>query len=600
MRFCESSPVQVPVAIFELTLDPSGAIGMMSASAAFAQLLQLPAANESQLPNLFLDLIHPDDRGALEETLRSAAQHAMAGCWEGRLQTESSLKSVRLELHAPKGGDRKRIWTGIIQDLTDIKALQERFENVLEAAQAYTWRRDLRLGLSQFGVRWGRFSGHAGDESAMQSTEWLAMVHPDDQAEIRAAVEALERGEVAHQTLLYRRRLQDGSWVWLRVHAGISERDGDGRPIALSGVSFDVTAEIEEQRRFQREQIGLRKQLDDTRSELARTAYDLTENIPIGTYTMVLNPGDELAKFRFMSRRFLEITGLTADEARADPLRAFECVHPDHRDDWIEKNINAFVNRIPFSEETRLLVNGQESWVIATSRPRLKPDGTWIWEGVIQDITEQKLAEIALQEANLKLVKSEALRARLQERQQILQDIHDGFGNKLAVARLQLSREAIAASDAARIIDDCVSDLRLIFSSLDTVESNISNVLNRLIVQIDKRIRRLPVILSADIDLPLDARMEPRALLQLSRILQEAISNSLQHADASLILFKARIEDSTIWISIQDDGRGFKLEQKSSGRGLENMNMRALQLGAELLIDPSDSGTCVKLKIPLM
>jgi len=66
MRFCESSPVQVPVAVFELTLDPPCAIKIMSASVAFQQILQLPNANESQLPNLFLDLVHPDDRGTVE------------------------------------------------------------------------------------------------------------------------------------------------------------------------------------------------------------------------------------------------------------------------------------------------------------------------------------------------------------------------------------------------------------------------------------------------------------------------------------------------------------------------------------------------------
>ena len=136
---------------------------------------------------------------------------------------------------------------------------------------------------------------------------------------------------------------------------------------------------------------------------LERTAYELTENIPAGTYTMVLRPGSEMAEFSFMSSRFLEYTGLGRAEALSDPLKAFACVHPEDFDEWVRKNAECFAKRIPFSEECRLVVRGEVRWILAESIPRQRPDGTIIWEGVLTDITRRKLAEKALELSEAKL-----------------------------------------------------------------------------------------------------------------------------------------------------------------------------------------------------
>jgi PAS domain-containing protein len=103
---------------------------------------------------------------------------------------------------------------------------------------------------------------------------------------------------------------------------------------------------------------------------LERTAYELTENMPAGTYTMVLEPGAELARFSFMSSRFLEYTGLEREEALSDPMKAFACVHPEDFDEWVRKNAECFEKRVPFSEECRVVVRGEVRWILAESVPR--------------------------------------------------------------------------------------------------------------------------------------------------------------------------------------------------------------------------------------
>lgn len=135
----------------------------------------------------------------------------------------------------------------------------------------------------------------------------------------------------------------------------------------------------------------------------AQTALNLTEAIPVGTYTMVLRPGAELASFEFMSERFLELTGLKREEALADPLKGFACVHPEDFDEWVRLNVEAFSNRTPFFGQTRLVVNGEVHWITAESVPRTLPDGSIVWEGVLIDVTERVLAQQKLEKRRQEL-----------------------------------------------------------------------------------------------------------------------------------------------------------------------------------------------------
>jgi PAS domain S-box-containing protein len=597
MRFFEDTSVQIPIGIFSLKIERSRGLRFVTANRAFLEILDCASAQMDELATALVSLIHPEDFSSFKATFFDATASHESVTWEGCLRINETLKSVRIEL-CPCGIDLENpLWNGVLLDMTNVSALTARFQSVLKAAQGHIWRRDITTSLSKSALSEPKVAQVDPLQTIAPIDDWRPMVHPNDLPQIDAAIRALECGDVKHQTLAYRRMLEDGSWSWWRLHAGISERSSDGTPIALAGVSFDVTAEMEERGRSLLQHREILEELDETRAALERTAYDLTENIPIGTYTMVLKPNEELAKFRFMSRKFLEITGLSADEARADPLKAFACVHPDEFDTWVQKNAHAFVNRIPFREETRLLVNGKTSWIVAESTPRLKEDGTWIWEGVIQDITRQKQAEQALQEANAQLTASEVLNARLEERQRLLQDIHDGFGNQLAIGKLRLNRGVASSSDAAKIIEECLDDLRLIFASLDAQGNSLSSVLLQVLEQLNKRMRHLPISFMWDIDAAKQISMEPRALLQAARIVQEAVANSVRHANAQSLSVTFNVENNESWFAIRDDGCGFDAERITPGRGLQNMRLRAEQQGWEFYLETSDAGTCVKLCI---
>lgn len=176
------------------------------------------------------------------------------------------------------------------------------------------------------------------------------------------------------------------------------------RTMALDGRFVVTLTEVTRQR-------AAEEALRATQAGLERTAFELTENIPVGTYTMVQPADGGMANFAFMSRRFLELTGLTREEAASDPLKGFACVHPDDFPAWVELNVQAFEGKTPFFGETRLLVDGEVRWITAESIPRSLPDGSTVWEGVLADITERKRAELALIEAKQRAEKLERMKS---------------------------------------------------------------------------------------------------------------------------------------------------------------------------------------------
>ena len=90
----------------------------------------------------------------------------------------------------------------------------------------------------------------------------------------------------------------------------------------------------------------------------------------------------------------------------------------------------------------------------------------------------------------------------------------------------------------------------------------------------------------------------------LFRITQEAVANAGKHAAPSMIAVRLHGHPSSAWLEVEDDGRGFgdvdPLGAAEPGHiGLASMRERAEMLGGRLLIQSGDSGTLVRVSVPL-
>jgi PAS domain S-box-containing protein len=118
---------------------------------------------------------------------------------------------------------------------------QEELLLALGAAQAGTFRMDLRTGELRWSSSLSALHRMSPDAAPRTFEEFLALVHPDDRPGLEAAVRAAIEDGVPYSTEIRALR-PDGSVHWLHG-AGRRVDDADGRPSALVGVARDIDAE---------------------------------------------------------------------------------------------------------------------------------------------------------------------------------------------------------------------------------------------------------------------------------------------------------------------------------------------------------------------
>jgi signal transduction histidine kinase len=200
----------------------------------------------------------------------------------------------------------------------------------------------------------------------------------------------------------------------------------------------------------------------------------------------------------------------------------------------------------------------------------------------------------------------EAARARQAaidaERRRILNDMHDGLGSHLIAASRLVQREEIDRALVARTLDDAMLDLRLVIDSLDIDDSDLLPLLANLRYRLTPRLSALGIHLAWHVDatrLPVGS-LTPQSALHLLRIVQEAISNAVRHASASVVTLSAAVDRRGTLITVRDDGRGFdSLAHAAVGRGLRGMRARAEGIGAVLEVDAAPGrGAAIALRLP--
>lgn len=317
--------------------------------------------------------------------------------------------------------------------------------------------------------------------------------------------------------------------------------------------------------------------------DMERTALKLTENIPVGTYVVETDINRAL-HITFVSDRLLKILGASRQSILADTKVLFRSIYADDYPDFVASMNAALADGKPHRWTGRGFVNGEVRWLSLEANPRFLDDGTVLWEGVVTDITDLKAAEAALQKANDDLLAIEIERTRLEEREIILRDMHDGFGSQLASLRFLLAERTIDREHLTVALNECIADLYLVIDTLGAKENTLRDAVADFRFRTARRLAELPLAIHWTIDLDKIPAQTQQTQLQILRIVQETINNVLQHAQAKTIWFDAiyRPESGQLVVRVADDGLGIA-QPVRRGRGLTNMERRAADLGAEIV-----------------
>ncbi len=220
-------------------------------------------------------------------------------------------------------------------------------------------------------------------------------------------------------------------------------------------------------------------------------------------------------------------------------------------------------------------------------------------------------AAVAIRNAELH-DKAESV-ARLEERERIGMDLHDGVMQSIYAVGLTLEDCVERVDDdpagvrgslegAMNSLNDVIGDIRSYIFDLRprvSVVADLPEAVRHLVD--DLRINTLiQTSLEIDGELP-DAITQDQALA-LFHITQEAINNVAKHSQARSASVRLEASDRLVSIEVHDDGIGFDTEgeQAHERHGLRNMRDRARSVGAELhLTGRTNEGTTVRAELSI-
>jgi PAS domain S-box-containing protein len=218
------------------------------------------------------------------------------------------------------------------------------------------------------------------------------------------------------------------------------------------------------------------------------------------------------------------------------------------------------------------------------------------------DITKQKKLE------------AEIVRISENEQRRIGQDLHDdlcsqlsGIGCLTKVLEQQLRSKNQEEADLLRKVTEMVAQAGV--RTREIAKGLVPTVLETqgLSGAIDELVSRQRDVygVACVAQLSNDSRLDDlpsHVSIQLYRIVQEALANSIKHSDCEEIEVRLEFSDGRLDLSIRDDGKGMKPDDDSSGMGLFTMRRRAEIIGAEFDLhgSPGD-GTRIRcsLRLPI-
>ena len=237
--------------------------------------------------------------------------------------------------------------------------------------------------------------------------------------------------------------------------------------------------------------------------------------------------------------------------------------------------------------------------------------GRWLSGLRYEEMEQFAKEELARQKAELeqkyKHVYFQEKEALLnEERERILGELHDGVGGQLVAMLAMLENRSVGSDDLKDTVRAALDDLRLMIDSLDAIEGDIPVVLGMFRSRVEPRLIAQNIKFNWQVtDLPAVPNFGSHEVLQILRILQEAVTNITKHANADTITVKTNFspvgtENGLIRIEVKDNGKGMSKTKSPAGYGMETMNRRARELQGSVSIETDAKGTAVVLTIPVI
>lgn len=518
-------------------------------------------------------------------------------------QTEAESERLNLALEQ-RVVERTEKLTAMNEALTQEITERKRVEEVLRASEE-SFRRYFALGLIGMAITsptkgWLEINDQlcaivGYERCELLQMTWADLTHPDDLANDVAHFNRVMTGEIDGYSLDKRFIRKDGQVIDATISVKCV-RCADGSVDYFIALLQDITARkrAEAQLKFQASALA---QVND-----------------------VVIAVDTEQRITYWNASAERLYGYTANEALGQPLSTITAYR------WVKPTDEATAytalrtTGVWQGENIHQKKDGKEIFIESTVNVlKAEDDSRMGMLAVIRDITERKQVEEKLRQSN---ELSRAFSAKLslvreEERAHIARELHDELGSLLT--RLKWDLEEIYK---LALHTDCPTNAVSVQTKVEDMLGQIDTTVS-MVKQLASELR--PSILD---DLGLVAAIEWQAqqfqtrtsivckviaavetvdltweqATAVFRILQEALTNVLRHAQATKVDILIKTEEERFILEIRDNGRGITEAEKNAAQSLGVLGMRervALIGGKIKITRGAQNGTVILVHVPL-
>ena len=203
------------------------------------------------------------------------------------------------------------------------------------------------------------------------------------------------------------------------------------------------------------------------------------------------------------------------------------------------------------------------------------------------------------------------LEAEENERQRIAKDLHDGVGQMMSAAKMNLSaiESELAFADskqkenfekAISLVDESCKEVRTVSHIMmpnALLRNSLGNAIHEFVNKLSNKTMQVHVYTEG-----LDEKMDTNVETVLYRVIQECVHNAMKHAQATNLDISLIRDKDGISGTVEDNGKGFDPADKENfeGIGLKNIITRIEYLRGTVDFDSAPGrGTVIAMHVPL-
>ncbi len=288
-------------------------------------------------------------------------------------------------------------------------------------------------------------------------------------------------------------------------------------------------------------------------------------------------------------------------------------VHPDDKASYHQTQDRALDTDSDWSWQGRILTRqGEQRWAEIKAITRRLEGGAYVWDGIVWDISESKRIELELASSReqLRELSAHLESVREEEKARIAWEVHDELGQMLTVLKLETSMCELAYAQLDPGLNERLNSMKRLIAQLFQLVRDVATALRPPILDagiasaIEWQARRfeartqIPCLVQVPENLPV---LSDAKAIGLFRILQEALTNVMRHAQAHTVELTLTLEGDELCLTVSDDGVGFVAESgRPTSFGLVGMRERVLIMGGQLSLESEPGeGTTLTVRVPL-